>query len=82
MPRLIRIAARGVMEILRLLGPGPLNLRRNTSKSFFEASRIGNKTGNMLPLCCHFLSSTAVKRQQNWQHVATSESAIPNNYTN
>jgi hypothetical protein len=82
MPRLIRIRGKAQMEILGSVEPSSPNPRRNTSKSFFEASRSGDKTGDMSPLCCHFSSSPANNRRQNWRHVANSESAIPNNTKN
>ena len=82
MPRLIRIRGKAQVEILGSVEQGSPNPRRNTSKSFFEASRSGDKTGDMSPLCRHFSSSPPNNRRQNWRHVANSESAIPNNTNN
>jgi hypothetical protein len=48
MRRLIRIARRGVLEILGLRELSSPNPRRNTSKEFFEASSSGNKEAT----CC------------------------------
>jgi hypothetical protein len=47
-----------VLDVLGTVEPSSPEPRRNTSKSFFEASRSGNKTGNMLPLCCHFVAAS------------------------
>jgi hypothetical protein len=43
MHRLIRIAMRGVMEILGPVESSSPNPRRNTSNEFFDVLRIGNK---------------------------------------
>jgi hypothetical protein len=51
MHRLIMIAARGVMEILRLV---PSNLRRNTSGSLLEVLR----RGNIVEIRFRFISSS------------------------
>jgi hypothetical protein len=53
MPRLIRVARRGVLEILGLEEPGSPNPRRNTSKEFFEPPPSGDKAET----CIRFVST-------------------------
>ncbi len=71
MLRVIRVAERGVMEILGLVEPDSPNPRRNTSKNSFEVLQNGNREATRcrlvavsLPLCCRFHSRSAGKRQQ------------------
>jgi hypothetical protein len=61
MPRLIRVARRGVLEILGLEEPGSPNPRRNTSNEMFEALTSGNKAETcirLFPLCIRFVSAS------------------------
>jgi hypothetical protein len=67
MPRLFRVATRGVREILGSVEPSSPNPRRNTSKDFFEVLRRGNKTAT----CCSFVADLLRLAPIRSNHVAT-----------
>ncbi len=85
MPRLIRIAARGVMEILGLVEPGSPNPRRNTSKEFFEVLLSGYKAETCIrfvsalsPLLTRTFFGSGYKEETRWRRVFSSTWPILN----
>jgi len=78
MHRLIRIDRMALMEVLGSVERCSPDPRRNTSKTFFEASRSGNKAATccssvatlfhlvatLLQLCCHSRSSSSADWKQ------------------
>jgi len=71
MRRSIRLAGRGVMEVLGSFEPSSLNPRRNTSKSCFEPFRSGDKAETcfrfvsaLSPLFVEFVAEVDTKRKR------------------
>ncbi len=72
-PRLIRVAPRGVLEVLRSVDPRSPDLRRNTSPLRCESLRGGNRAATCCRLVAALLPLLPVEIDQvatNRQHVA------------